>query len=69
MDSGKLQLSMDREKKNSTFMSTWFISAYDIGLSGAEATWANKRYRHRTLPPIMLAEVRQAQIDMPAPPM
>jgi hypothetical protein len=39
-----------------------FISAYDIG------PWANKKYHgHRTLPPIMLAEVQQAQIDMPAP--
>ena len=45
-----------------------FISAYDIGLSGAEAAWANKKYHgHRTLPPIILVEVRRAQIDMPVP--
>ncbi|TEB25675.1 hypothetical protein FA13DRAFT_1756509 [Coprinellus micaceus] len=37
-----------------------FISAYHIGLTGAEAAWANKRYHgHRVLPPIMLAEVRR----------
>ena len=46
----------------------WPSSASDIGLPGAEAAWANKRYHgHHTLPPIMLAEVRRAQIDMPAP--
>ena len=34
--------------------------------SGAEVAWANKRYHgHHTLPPIMLAEVWWAQIDMP----
>ena len=45
-----------------------FISAYDIGLSGAEAAWANKKYHgHCTLPPIILMEMRQAQINMPAP--
>jgi hypothetical protein len=45
-----------------------FISGYDQGLSGAEMAWVNKRYHgHRTLPPIMLAHVRQAQINMPAP--
>ena len=44
-----------------------FISGYDLGLSGAEAAWVNKRYHgHRTLPPIMLAKVQQAQINMPA---
>jgi hypothetical protein len=38
-----------------------FISAYGIGLSGAEAAWANKKYyRHCTLPPIMLTEVQWA---------
>ncbi|TFK26114.1 hypothetical protein FA15DRAFT_679808 [Coprinopsis marcescibilis] len=45
-----------------------FISAYDLGLSGAEAAWANKRYhRHRTLPPIMLAEVRRQMAESIAP--
>ncbi|KAF9556050.1 hypothetical protein CPC08DRAFT_642052 [Agrocybe pediades] len=45
-----------------------FISAYDLGLSGAEAAWTNKRYHgHRTLPPIMLAKVRQEQINMSGP--
>ncbi|KAF8059297.1 hypothetical protein FPV67DRAFT_1426695, partial [Lyophyllum atratum] len=48
--------------------SAQFISAYDLGLSGAEAAWANRRYHgHRTLPPLMVAEVRKAQTDMPAP--
>jgi hypothetical protein len=41
---------------------------HDIGLSGAEAAWANKKYHgHHTLPSIMHAEVRRAQIDMPIP--
>ena len=45
-----------------------FISGYDQGLSGAEMAWVNKRYHgHRTLPPIMLAQVQQAQINMAAP--
>ena len=34
--------------------SAWFISAYMQGLSGADATWANKKYHcHCTLPPGM----------------
>ena len=45
-----------------------FISAYDLGLSGAEAAWVNKRYHgHRTLPPIMLTKVQNAQVNMPTP--
>ena len=41
---------------------------YDLGLSGAEAACVNKKYHgHCTLPPIMLAKVQQAQINMFAP--
>ena len=48
--------------------SAQFISGYDQGLSGVEMVWVNKRYHgHHTLPPIMLAQVCQAQINMPAP--
>jgi hypothetical protein len=37
-----------------------FISAYRQGLSGAQAAWANKKYHgHRTLPPDMVALVKQ----------
>jgi hypothetical protein len=43
-----------------------FISAYDQGLSGAEAVWAGKKYHgHRTLPPTMVAEVKRACVDLP----
>ncbi|KAG6876826.1 hypothetical protein C0992_011631 [Termitomyces sp. T32_za158] len=45
-----------------------FISAYQLGLSGAEAVWASKKYHgHYTLPPTMLAEVDRAQLMMAAP--
>ena len=34
-----------------------FISAYQQGLTGAEAAWANKRYHgHRTLPAELVAQ-------------
>ena len=37
-----------------------FISAYHQGLSGAQAAWANKKYRgHRILPPDMVALVKE----------
>jgi len=36
-----------------------FISAYDQGLSGPEAAWANRKYHgHRTLPPEMATKVK-----------
>ena len=35
-----------------------FISAYQQGLTGAEAAWANKRYHgHRILPAELVAEI------------
>ncbi|KAJ7156618.1 hypothetical protein C8R46DRAFT_909829 [Mycena filopes] len=41
-----------------------FISAYDQGLSGSEAAWANKKYHgHRTLPPVMAAMARAACVN------
>ena len=49
------------------------ISGYDLGLSGAEAAWLRGSIKdtsyhgHHTLPPIMLAKVWQAQINMSAP--
>lgn len=37
-----------------------FISAYHQGLSGAQATWANKKYHgHRILPPEMITLVKE----------
>jgi hypothetical protein len=37
-----------------------FISAYRLGLSGAQAAWANKKYHgHRILPPDMIALVKE----------
>jgi hypothetical protein len=36
-----------------------FISAYQEGLSGAQAAWANKKYHgHRTLPPEWILAAR-----------
>ena len=38
-----------------------FIHAYGEGLSGAQAAWANRKYHgHRTLPPDMVAQVKQS---------
>ncbi|KXN81503.1 hypothetical protein AN958_04514 [Leucoagaricus sp. SymC.cos] len=38
-----------------------FISAYGQGLSGEQAAWANRKYHgHRTLPPSIVAEIRDA---------
>ncbi|KAF9470805.1 hypothetical protein BDN70DRAFT_981143, partial [Pholiota conissans] len=38
-----------------------FIDAYSQGLSGPEASWANKKYHgHRTLPAEMAAEVKES---------
>ncbi|KAF5310155.1 hypothetical protein D9619_010553 [Psilocybe cf. subviscida] len=52
-----------------------FIAAYDLGLSGAEAAWVNKKYHgHRTLPPIWIAYLEDLAalgakpIDYPALP-
>ncbi|KAF8221455.1 hypothetical protein L208DRAFT_1327948 [Tricholoma matsutake] len=45
--------------------SACFMSTYDQGLSGVEAAWANhKYYSHHTLPPVMAAAVRRANVDM-----
>ena len=36
-----------------------FVNAYDQGLSGAQAAWANRKYHsHRTLPPDIIKEVK-----------
>jgi hypothetical protein len=36
------------------------MSAYAEGLSGAQASWANKKYHgHCTLPPEMVAEIKK----------
>jgi hypothetical protein len=36
-----------------------FIAAYQEGLSGSQAAWVNKKYHgHRTLPPEMVAAVK-----------
>lgn len=36
-----------------------FIDAYQQGLTGEEAVWANRKYHgHRMLPPNILAEVK-----------
>ncbi|KAF8218720.1 hypothetical protein L208DRAFT_1348134, partial [Tricholoma matsutake] len=44
--------------------SAHFISAYDQGLSGAEAAWANHKYHgHWTLPPVMAASAQCANPD------
>ena len=44
--------------------SAHFISAYGQGLSGAQAVWANRRYHgHRTLPPELVAQVRQSILE------
>jgi hypothetical protein len=53
--------------KNIDGMEKSMLACLD-GLSGAEAAWVNKRYHgHRTLLPIMLSKVREAQINIPAP--
>ena len=67
-DSG-LDLELDNEVEEISEVSALEKFAnIDIGLSGAEAAWANKKYYgHRTLPLIMLAEVQRAQINMAAP--
>jgi len=40
--------------------SAWFMSAYSEGLTGAQACWANKKYHgHHTLPPEMVAYIKQ----------
>ncbi|KAJ7731643.1 hypothetical protein B0H16DRAFT_1329197 [Mycena metata] len=39
--------------------SSRFADAYFHGLDGADAAWANKKYRgHRTLPPSYLEDLR-----------
>lgn len=38
-----------------------YISAYSGGLTPAQASWANKKYRgHRTIPPEMIAYIKQS---------
>jgi hypothetical protein len=38
-----------------------FIAAYGEGLSGAQASWANKKYHsHRKLPPHCILDTRNA---------
>lgn len=38
-----------------------FISAYGQGLSGSEATWANRKYHgHRTLPPELATKLKMS---------
>lgn len=45
-----------------------FMAAYDLGLLGTKAAWVNKKYHnHRTLPPIWLAYIRHAELDMDGP--
>jgi hypothetical protein len=40
-----------------------FISAYDKGLSGAQAAWANKKYHgHHTLPPKWVLTARNLNV-------
>ncbi|PCH44718.1 hypothetical protein WOLCODRAFT_78196, partial [Wolfiporia cocos MD-104 SS10] len=40
--------------------SAHYISAYTQGLTGAEAVWVNWKYhRHHTLPPYLVAELKQ----------
>ncbi|KAJ7343914.1 hypothetical protein DFH08DRAFT_701965 [Mycena albidolilacea] len=40
--------------------SSRFADAYFCGLDGADAAWANKKYRgHRTLPPHYLDDLRK----------
>ncbi|KIO21763.1 hypothetical protein M407DRAFT_28688 [Tulasnella calospora MUT 4182] len=40
--------------------SAQFMSAYRQGLSGSQAAWANKKYHsHRTLPPELVAEIKE----------
>ncbi|KAJ7061410.1 hypothetical protein C8F01DRAFT_1057921 [Mycena amicta] len=47
--------------------SSRFADAYYQGLHGAEAAWANKKYRgHRALPPSYLEDLREAQEKFPA---
>ena len=39
-----------------------FIHSYGEGLTGAQAAWANRKYHgHRTLPPEMVTQLKQAQ--------
>ena len=41
--------------------STHFITAYQEGLSGSQATWVNKRYHgHQSLPPEMVAAIKNS---------
>ncbi|KAI0070203.1 hypothetical protein K474DRAFT_1609121 [Panus rudis PR-1116 ss-1] len=41
-----------------------FIHAYGEGLTGAQAAWANRKYHsHRTLPPEMVALVKQSVLN------
>ena len=41
-----------------------FISAYDAGLTGSQAMWANRKYHsHRSLPPDIVAEVKRSIIS------
>jgi hypothetical protein len=43
--------------------SAHFISAYQAGLSGSQAIWANRKYHsHRTLPPDIIAEVKRSVV-------
>ncbi|KIJ48884.1 hypothetical protein M422DRAFT_161882, partial [Sphaerobolus stellatus SS14] len=38
--------------------SAWFMDAYRHGLTGAQAVWANKKYRgHRVLPNTIMKEL------------
>ncbi|KAF7297005.1 hypothetical protein MIND_00932800 [Mycena indigotica] len=47
--------------------SSRFGDAYFRGLNGAEAAWANKKYRgHRTLPPSYEEDLREAKTKWPA---
>ncbi|KAL1745131.1 hypothetical protein HDZ31DRAFT_37083, partial [Schizophyllum fasciatum] len=41
-----------------------YIHAYEEGLTGAQAAWANRRYHsHRTLPPQIVAEVKASVVS------
>lgn len=41
-----------------------YIDAYSKGLTGADAIWANRKYRgHRTLPANILSEIKKAQAN------
>ena len=40
-----------------------FTDAYNRGLTGSEATWANKTYRgHRTLPTTLMVDMEKANL-------